>query len=700
MASNAQYVIDIAAQMTGGEKTLAELDTLTADLTGAGKGAEHFQQAIAEVSTALDVARLASEAANVALAKGEDEYATLERAALQAAKAAEKAALKGVIPPDVAKSAADASAAVTDYAKTLEGLEREAKKATREEEQLGKTLSNVRQLSAHTDKSFAAQAESLSKLRGGLNSIPGPAGKLGSSLIAPIEGFSKLSSSMGASEAATIVGVAAFAALAVAVVAVGVAVVAATINVAAWAVGLADSARSAELSQEALEAMHPELVALRGDFAALTDETGLSQKELNGLAKNLTDAKVSAEDMPAALRAAAIAESALGQGGSAEFISNIKDAKGAVGDLASEVTSKLGGVVARQMLGLESQSERFGKVIGETFGGLNIEPVLEGLQRLVSLFDQNTAAGAAMKTIFEGVFQPLIDGAETASLVIEAFALGFLIGLTKVYIAIKPAIKAVEEFFGFEDNTLIDVLTSAKDIGEVVAYVFTGLAVVFGLVVAAIAVAAGVVGLFVAAILAVPAAIGEAAAFINGVFISAITSAIDFIKSVDFAQIGADILAGLASGITGASHVVVDAVKNAISGAIASAKSILGIASPSKVFAGLGDMTGEGFVEGVEAQNDNAQAALGALVEPPDAPMTALAAQDAGTPAPAQAPATAAAQPLPDAPAGGSSDGKFAGAQFNFYGVEGAEDALARFEEMLTLSDEALAAKLGGKAAA
>ncbi|MEI9950633.1 MAG: hypothetical protein WDO74_17055 [Pseudomonadota bacterium] len=41
--------------------------------------------------------------------------------------------------------------------------------------------------------------------------------------------------------------------------------------------------------------------------------------------------------------------------------------------------------MAKQMLGLDKQSEKLKANIGQLFGGLNIEPVLAGFQKLVAL---------------------------------------------------------------------------------------------------------------------------------------------------------------------------------------------------------------------------------------------------------------------------------------------------------------------------
>jgi hypothetical protein len=676
---SAEYAIEIAASMPAGETTNAQLDQMIQGLTGAGKGADFFQTAMKQVSASLDQAKATAAAANGALADGNAQYRELEKAANMAAKAVEKAGTKGVIDPKLSAESARADAALQGYARTLRGLEQNAAAATKSEAAFAAQLANVRKLASHVDKTLAGSAEATEKLRGGLAAVPGPVGKIGSSLLAPVQGFQKLSAEMGSSNALMLLTATAAAGLVVGVIALTAAVIAGTIAIAAWAVGLADGKRSAALAQEAVEAMNPAIAEAAPLFGAITKETGQTAAELNGLVKSLKAAKVSAEDMPDALRAAALAEAALGKGGSADFLANIKEGKVAVSQLAAETQGKLGGIVAKQMRGLDAQTKTFKKNIGELFGGLNIEPVLAGLERLVGLFDANTAAGQTIKFLFESVFQPLIDQADKAALVIESFALGFLIGMTKLYIALKPAIKAVKEFFGFEDTGLTDTLDMAKKAGELIVPVFLVFAGIMGLVVGAIVLA---VAQFVAiqlAIYAVIAAVVYAGVAIVQGIVGAWQAVTSYLSEIDLAETGAQILQGLANGITGAAGFVKDAVANAVNGAIKSAKDLLGIASPSKVFAEIGGYTGEGFAGGVDDAAPDAQAAMIDMVDP--------------------APAAAKSKRAGSGDSGdkpGSAGSSYAGAVFNFYGVEGAEDAIARFREMLTLAQEGDLAALGG----
>ena len=699
MAGNsAQYVIDIAATMSGGEQTSAELDRLSETLMGSGKGAAQFQVAIKSLSDQLSAAQTVSASAAQALADGRMEYASLEKAALQAARAVARAAAKGPVSPQLQSDLDAAKSALDRYSVTMRGLEDDADRAASAEKALAGQLGNVRKLSAHVDRSLAGQAESLAKVQGALSSVGGPVGRLGQLLIAPQKGFADLSQVMGSANATALIAAAGLGILVAAVAALTAAVVVGAVKVASWAVGLADSARSAGLAREAVEALNPGIAALRGEIDATSALTGQSSASLRALAKSLQDAKVSAADMPAALRAAAMAESALGQGGAQQFIDSIREGKVAVSKLAAETQAKLGGVVARQMLGLDAQSNRFRSNIAALFGGLNIDPVLGGMQTLVALFDKTEASGRAVEFLFTKIFQPLIDQAQNAAYVVEAFALGFLIGLTKIYIAAKPVIAAVSELFGFDDTSLADVLTLAKNAGELFAKAFVVVATIITGVIALFGAITAVAMAFEGAIFAVIAAVATLSAKLLGALGQALTAVRGYFASINWSEIGTNIMLGIARGITGAAGAVLSAIGGAVNAAIGKAKAMLGIASPSKVFAEIGDYTGQGFAVGVEGQQEAAQSAMASLVEPPT---SALQSVDAGAAAaaPVAASVAEAAAPAVTLPTKPSTSLDLHGATFNFYGVKDAEDAERSFGEMLTRLLEGDASQLGAEVA-
>lgn len=229
------------------------------------------------------------------------------------------------------------------------------------------------------------------------------------------------------------------------------------------------------------------------------------------------------------------------------------------------------------------------------------------------------------------------------------------------------------------------------------------------------------------------AVVAATAAIINGLS-EVMIRVVEFFTETDFKQIGVDMMLGVAKGITSAAKFVVSAVSDAMSGALSTAKKVLGIQSPSKEFASVGEDTGAGMVKGVDDTAPDVDRAVREMAEPPSdirrvaavpAPITDVGNDDIMRAAPpsntnsretiGQGPALTRVDDArgntvrrprddrdpPGAPAvsspaqGASSTANLQGSTFNFYGVEGAEDAEARFAEMLTKVVEGDAAQLG-----
>ena len=90
-------------------------------------------------------------------------------------------------------------------------------------------------------------------------------------------------------------------------------------------------------------------------------------------------------------------------------------------------------------------------------------------------------------------------------------------------------------------------------------------------------------------------AVAEAGASTAGAFTSAVGS-----QSPALSSAGGNIVAGLLAGIKGAWSSLTGWVSGAISGLVGGVKGLLGIHSPSRVFAELGKFTALGFGEGFE----------------------------------------------------------------------------------------------------
>ena len=233
------------------------------------------------------------------------------------------------------------------------------------------------------------------------------------------------------------------------------------------------------------------------------------------------------------------------------------------------------------------------------FGDFDVEPALEGLSALVGLFDETSSTGKLMKAALTGLLDPIISNAKAAAYVVEAFVIGFAIGMTKLYIKAKPLVDKVGELLGIDTSgwTLDKILDKAAAAGEflapVVAAIGVGLLMLGNIVLGA---AAAIVGLN-AAFWKLNTAIG-----------ASLVAAYEAVSG--FVEVGASIVAGIVSGITSGASKVIAAIIGVAKGAIAAAKSALGIASPSKVFEGIGANTGAGMAKGVDKSSGEVEGSI------------------------------------------------------------------------------------------
>jgi phage-related protein len=77
------------------------------------------------------------------------------------------------------------------------------------------------------------------------------------------------------------------------------------------------------------------------------------------------------------------------------------------------------------------------------------------------------------------------------------------------------------------------------------------------------------------------------------------TTAWNAFKEINWLKLGSDVISGLVSGLTGGISRVAKAAKDVASGVVGALKDVLGIHSPSRVAADLGDMTDRGFGGGM-----------------------------------------------------------------------------------------------------
>ena len=453
-----------------------------------------------------------------------------------------------------------------------------------------------------------------------LNKLGGPlaeAGAKGAELGHAFEGLSK---SFGSGGAAAIVGSVAIVALAASVLALTAAVISGLAHITAWAVGLADANRSASLLAQGIARSVSGGAQLDDKITDLTKVLPLTREELSSTAQELANAGLRGDALTNALQRSAVAAAKL----------------------------KFGPDFEEQMLSLDEQSKVFHADLADTFGSLKVEGLLGGLQKLVSLFDSSTESGHALKVLFESIFQPIVDGLTGAVPKVERFFLQLELLTLKAMISIKP--------YG---STILKIAEAFAIGAAVIVGVFV---VALGLVVAGAALTVAALGGIVAGIV-----------WVNNKIADLTTSIVGFFKGLDLVAVGKAMIDGLVNGIAGGATAVLNAMKGVVDGAINGAKKLLGIASPSKVFAEIGMQTGAGMEQGVSGSAGGVRDSLESMVSPPSAGGSGAA------------PAASAA----------SSSRSGATITIILNGVQGATEAIDMIREEVTRMFEGDAAQLG-----
>lgn len=278
--------------------------------------------------------------------------------------------------------------------------------------------------------------------------------------------------------------------------------------------------------------------------------------------------------------------------------------------LDDAIQAKFGRIAKAQLLSFSSQLQRLRENAGRIFEGVNIEPFLEGLRSVLSLFDQSTVSGRALKVLAEGLLNPLFASLAKGAPYARAFFQGMIIGALLIGTTVLRIKKAFDSAFGTESTSKVDGLRLAMLAGASAVGALLGLLL----------------------ILAAPFIfIGSA---IYRVYSQA-QMLYTALSALDFGTIGTNLVQGLAQGIEAGATWAVNAIKRLAGSMMGSIKAALGIASPSKVFAVYGRFTAQGFAKGIEGGAPEVDTAVRGLVslpaaEPPAASSTTVRNQRGG----------------------------------------------------------------------
>lgn len=267
--------------------------------------------------------------------------------------------------------------------------------------------------------------------------------------------------------------------------------------------------------------------------------------------------------------------------------------------------------IASSLDGTTETGQRLRSVLGSVLGAVG---ALVG--RLL-----DAGGGAAFDGIMSGL--EMVSGLIVELVpVVGAFAQGWVAGLATAGPAVQQIFAAL--------TGLAHVLAANHAAISMVAQVIAGVMVVglrlAGAAAQAFSASIGVVATIFGAVASAVVSVGGAVLGLVEVFVgagSAIVSAVvsSFYGAVGFltelparaSQLGSDIIAGLVSGITAGAQAVADAVKRVAGGAIDTAKATLGIKSPSREFAWIGEQSAKGWQIGLDSAADGPAAAAGRI---------------------------------------------------------------------------------------
>jgi hypothetical protein len=239
---------------------------------------------------------------------------------------------------------------------------------------------------------------------------------------------------------------------------------------------------------------------------------------------------------------------------------------------------------------------KFKENIGLLFADVDTGPFIAGLKDVLSIFGQNTASGKAMKAAITGAFNAIFSVAAKVFPYVKAALLQVVIAGLKIYIALKPAAKALSELF-----------KSGKD-GQGLATFMRILIPMFDLIVGGAKVASRGIVAFVGVVKMIEGAFDSAKAKVT-----AVMAEIKSIVGGGGSAAGGSLIDGLVAGVESKSGMIMAAIRNLGGSIIDSLKGALGVHSPSTEMMKIGNFAGQGLALGMKASNDNVGGAAASM---------------------------------------------------------------------------------------
>ena len=212
-------------------------------------------------------------------------------------------------------------------------------------------------------------------------------------------------------------------------------------------------------------------------------------------------------------------------------------------------------------------------------------------QILQGLVDGFVANAPALFEAAQGLFMAIVDGVvaiiPTLAAALPQIIDVFITGLPGFVGTLLSA--AVNLFVAIVNAIPVILPGLIGNIGNLIGTVVSNLPGFIGALLGA------AVTLFTAIVTAVPQIIGSLLSAVGNL----LNQAKNAITSFDLGSAGRAFIQGFVNGVTGLASWVVDQVCGVFNGVVGAVKALLGIHSPSRVMAGLGGYTVDGFVVGI-----------------------------------------------------------------------------------------------------
>ncbi|MDX6479511.1 MAG: hypothetical protein QOG85_21 [Gaiellaceae bacterium] len=247
--------------------------------------------------------------------------------------------------------------------------------------------------------------------------------------------------------------------------------------------------------------------------------------------------------------------------------------------LKDATQKKFGGINLQKMMSLEGLSSTFGKMLQSLTKGIDLEPAVRGIFKLIHAFDESTATGAILKRVVTVFGNGIVSAVEKGAPLVKSFLRSTIISGLKAYIVYLEFKKQIVDLVDQIKRPLaktgllghVDMLAASFDVLGYMAE--APLALIQ---------------------LALISASGSAT-ILSGA-ITSVGAAFDFITSLGWEGLGGSIVDGIIDGITGdGAGKLVKSIIGLGEKAKTAFKNALGIHSPSKVFEGFGKQTTAGY---------------------------------------------------------------------------------------------------------